>query len=316
MMGAFLGIDTSNYTTSAAIFISGEGVVLQKKKLLPVAKGEKGLRQSDAVFHHTAALPQLVEELFCGYEGSLSAVGVSCAPRDAEGSYMPCFLAGLNAAGCIAAAGRLPLYRFSHQAGHIAAALFSAGRLELVNETFIAFHISGGTTELLLVKPDAEKIFNMEIIGAALDLNAGQVIDRVGVTLGLDFPCGAQVDILARKSKRSFNIKPNVTQGSCNLSGLENKCKAMLANSESPEDISCYCIEYISATLEKMAEFARETYGILPLVFSGGVMSNSIIRQRFSEKYGALFAEPVFSSDNAAGIAVLANLCHHRRISE
>ena len=311
-MGAFLGIDTSNYTTSAAIFISGEGVVLQKKKLLPVNKGEKGLRQSDAVFHHTAALPQLVEELFGGYDGSLSAVGVSYAPRDAEGSYMPCFLAGINAAGCIAAAGRLPLYRFSHQAGHIAAALFSAGRLDLVDECFIAFHVSGGTTEVLFVKPDAEKIFKTEIIGAALDLNAGQVIDRVGVTLGLDFPCGAQLDMLAQKSKRSFNIKPKLTGGgSCNLSGLENKCKAMLANGESPEDISRYCIEYISATLEKMAEFTLETYGNLPLVFSGGVMSNSIIRQRFSEKYGAFFAEPAFSSDNAAGIAVLANLCHH-----
>ncbi len=312
-MGGYLGIDTSNYTTSAAVYKSVEEVVLQNRKLLPVGKGEKGLRQSDALFHHTVALPALVEEIFSGGTLDISAVGVSAFPRDTEGSYMPCFLAGLNAARCIAAAGNLPLYRFSHQAGHIAAAIYSAGKIHLIRECFIAFHFSGGTTEMLLVRADIEKILNIEIIGRTLDLNAGQAVDRIGLMLGLDFPCGPQFDKLALESKTDFSVKPIVTGGDCNLSGLENKCGTMFAGGESREDIAKYCIDYICAVLEKMARFALKKYGDLPLVFCGGVMSNSIIRQRISNEYGAIFAEPGFSSDNAAGIAVLAGIKSQRR---
>ena len=312
-MGSYLGIDISNYTTSAALFESGEGVVLQKKKLLPVNKGEKGLRQSDAVFHHTIILPQLVEELLALKTNDISAVGVSVSPRDAEGSYMPCFLAGVSAARCIAASCDIPLYSFSHQAGHVAAALYSADKLELLNNNFIAFHISGGTTEALLVLPDDKKIMKTEILCRTLDLNAGQAVDRIGVMLGLTFPCGSQVDKLAQNSTRSFRITPNVKDGNCNLSGLENQCADMFKKGESAEDICRYCIEYIATSLQKMTEFTLEKCGSLPLVFSGGVMANSIIRQRFSAKYGAFFAEPEFSSDNAAGVAVLASLSDSRR---
>jgi len=312
-MGAYLGIDTSNYTTSAAVYKSVEEVVLQNKKLLPVSKGEKGLRQSDAVFHHTVILPQLIEELLAGSEAGISAVGVSAYPREAEGSYMPCFLAGLNAARSIAAAAKLPLYCFSHQAGHIAAAIYSAGRLDLIHDRFIAFHISGGTTEMLLVTPDEKKIIHMDIIGRTLDLNAGQAVDRVGIMLGLDFPCGPQLDLLAQNSQISFGVKPAVSGGDCNLSGLENKCKTMFDGGENREDIAKYCLDYISSVLEKMVFYALDTYGDVPLVFCGGVMSNSIIRNKFSEEFGAVFADPGFSSDNAAGIAILAGLTGQRR---
>lgn len=313
MTGIYLGIDTSNYTTSAALYDCGEGVVLQKKMLLPVKKGEKGLRQSDAIFHHTVMLPVLMKQLMDGNKAVLSAVGVSFAPRDAEGSYMPCFLAGTSAAGCIGAAADIPVYRFSHQAGHIAAAIYSAGRLELLKEKFIAFHVSGGTTEVLLVEPDDNKIFNMRIICSTLDLNAGQAVDRAGVMLGLQFPCGIELEKLALQSSKTYRPDPVVKGGDCCLSGLENRCAAMFAAGGNAPDISLYCIEYIAAALVKMADFALETNGRLPLVFSGGVMSNSIIRRRLTAKFDACFAEPAFSSDNAAGVAVLANIRHRGR---
>ena len=95
-----LGIDTSNYATSLAVFDTNAGeVVCDCKKFLPVKAGQLGLRQSDALFHHTAALPDLLAEL--GTKADLTqigAVGVSAKPRPVEGSYMPCFLAGVNAA--------------------------------------------------------------------------------------------------------------------------------------------------------------------------------------------------------------------------
>jgi len=159
-MAVYLGIDTSNYTTSAAAFDDVSGCVFQKKMLLPVKSGERGLRQSDAVFHHTQQLWQVVSAVIdeCGKP---DFIGASYAPRDAEGSYMPCFTVGLNTAKCLSSALGVPLYEFSHQAGHVAAAVYSSGHIELFDREFIAFHVSGGTTEALLVRPDEEKLFKM-----------------------------------------------------------------------------------------------------------------------------------------------------------
>ena len=301
-----LGIDTSNYTTSCALYDSESGEVVQKKLLLPVKEGEKGLRQSDAVFHHTASLWPLIEELFAEKRVVPDAIGVSEKPRDAEGSYMPCFLVGVNAARCVAAAADKPVYGFSHQAGHIMAALYSADKPELSKEKFIAFHVSGGTTEMLLVSPDDERAFDIEIIGETLDLNGGQAVDRAGVMLGLRFPCGKELEKLALKSDKTFNPKICVKDGNCSLSGLENQCASMFRKGESPEDISRFCLDFIGKTVEKMTEFALGKYGNLPVVYAGGVMSNSIIRSRIESRFNAVFAKPEFSCDNAAGTAVLA----------
>lgn len=187
-----LGIDTSNYTTSVAIY-DGENILKNCKKLLPVKDGERGLRQSDAVFYHTNQLADVFDEAFDSFNGKLDAIAVSSRPRDVEGSYMPCFTVGVNSARILAKALKVPLYTVSHQAGHITAALYSAKKLELMNEKFIAFHVSGGTTEALLVQKGTENPLDIEIIAKTLDLNAGQLVDRVGVMLGLHFPCGAEL---------------------------------------------------------------------------------------------------------------------------
>ncbi len=302
-MGYFLGIDTSNYTTSCALYNSESGSVIQRKKLLPVKPGELGLRQSDAVFHHTVQLPELLADLFSDFTGKVDAVGVSYAPVRAEGSYMPCFLAGVNAATAAAVSNGVPLYKYSHQEGHLMAALYSAGKTELVGEKFLAFHVSGGTTQLLLV----DGALHTSLVAASSDLKAGQAVDRVGVMLGFPFPAGKYVDELARKSEKVYKINLKLKDGNCSLSGVENKCKAMYEQGEKPEDICRFCLDYIMTALYKMAVYAREKFGDLPILFSGGVMSNSIIKKQLTESLGAYFAEPEFSADNAAGIAFLAS---------
>ena len=197
-MSLILGIDTSNYTTSLAVVDTEHKTAIQSKKLLPVAEGALGLRQSDAVFHHTVQLPQLFEQLKCQCQLSdVTAVGVSVTPRSEEGSYMPCFLSGVSAATAFAMSGNLPIYRFSHQQGHIAAALFCTDKLELLNETFLAFHVSGGTTEAVIVTPDKDNICKTQLVATSLDLKAGQAVDRVGVAMGISFPAGKQLDELA-----------------------------------------------------------------------------------------------------------------------
>lgn len=312
-MPLYLGVDTSNYTTSLAVFDSGCMTCVQSKKLLPVSQGSLGLRQSDALFHHTVQFPCLFDKLAGECElDKVSAVGVSVTPRSEEGSYMPCFLAGLSAATAFSKANNLKLHRFSHQQGHIAAALFSTGKLELLDEEFLAFHVSGGTTEAVIVTPDNECICKTRLVASSLDLKAGQAVDRVGVAMGLQFPAGRELDILASSWDEKIKVKPVLKGADCSLSGVENKCKKMISDGEPKEKVARYCIEFICASLDSMAQKLIEEYGNMPIVFSGGVMSNSIISKKLTEKYGAYFAKPEFSCDNAVGTAVLAAIMENQ----
>ncbi len=303
-----LGIDTSNYTTSAALYDTETDDLIQSRRLLTVKEGELGLRQSDAVFQHTLNLPDMIDEVTKNLSRKIDRVAVSVSPRDEKGSYMPCFMAGKGAARMIADVTGAEIKYFSHQAGHIAAALYSADALELLRREFIAFHVSGGTTEAVKVTPCKEKVFSAEMIASSLDLKAGQAIDRTGNLLGLPFPSGMMLDKLSLESDRSYKIKPFMRDGNCSLSGLQNKCEKMKRDGESDADIAKFCIDYISQVLYEMTKNLTEKYPGLPLVYSGGVMSNTLIRKRFSEEFGAVFAAPGFSSDNAAGLSVLASL--------
>ncbi len=313
-MSYFLGIDTSNYTTSVALYNDETNEIKSLKKLLPVKSGEKGIRQSDAVFHHTVQLPDLIEELFNDFNGQIKAIGVSVKPCNEDGSYMPCFLTGISVARSLANAMKVPLYNLSHQDGHIVAALYSANQLNLINEDFLAFHISGGTSQALLVKP-SEIYFTTEKVADSLDLKAGQAVDRVGVMLGLDFPCGPELEKLANSSKNKLKkIKVFRRDGRFSLSGVENKCKKMLEDGETEEDISIYCLSYIYSALDDTVMELLAEYGDLPIVFSGGVMSNKIIRAELEKNYNCYFAEPQFSADNACGVAVLTSICDKRKV--
>ena len=171
-MAQILGIDTSNYTTSAALLDLETGEVHQEKQLLPVKAGEAGLRQSDAVFHHTRQLPELLERLrpFLA-ENPVCGVSVSTRPRNVDGSYMPCFLTGVGTARAVAAVTGVPLYETSHQVGHVLAALYSAGRLGACEKPFLAFHVSGGTTDSLYCEPDEQAALKITPCGTSLDLS-------------------------------------------------------------------------------------------------------------------------------------------------
>ncbi|MDQ5983385.1 MAG: tRNA N6-adenosine threonylcarbamoyltransferase [Eubacteriales bacterium SKADARSKE-1] len=306
-MNSYLGIDTSNYTTSAAIIFEN-GSLKHVKKLLPVKPGALGLRQNEAVFHHVNRLPEIIEELLRDEKLSMKAIGVSSKPRDEENSYMPCFTVGVSQAKILSSFLKVPYYEFSHQSGHIMAAIYSAKRFDLLNNKFLAFHVSGGTTEAVLVAPDAGKIISTKIVGETLDLTAGQLIDRVGLMLGLNFPAGAELEKLALNYNEKLAIKPCVKGTDCCLSGVQNICEKMRENGEEKNKIAKVCIEYVCDTLDKMCENLRLKYGNMPVLFSGGVMANSIMREKLSLKYKAIFAQAEFSSDNAAGIAVLTKM--------
>ena len=303
-MSVCLGLDTSNYTTSAAA-LGEAGEIAQEKKLLPVAPGAMGLRQSDAVFHHVRQLPELLEALRQRQTAEITAVAASDRPQQTEGSYMPCFLVGAGAARELGAALKVPVYFFTHQQGHVAAALLGADRTALAQEEFLAFHVSGGTTDALLVRPDPDTVLSCRVVARSLDLKAGQLVDRVGGLLGLPFPAGPALEILALRGAGSHRPKAVLRGADCHLSGVENQCMAMKARGEPPEEIARFCLLSILAALTGMAGELRRTLGPLPLVFAGGDMSNRLLRQALEERFGGCFAPPAFSADNAAGVAWL-----------
>lgn len=306
----FLGIDTSNYTTSAALCDRDGKVILNLKKLLPVKEGERGLRQSDALFAHTKNLPEIMGKLgeFLkehNPDRKIIAVGCSATPRSVEGSYMPCFLSGIAAAESICAVLSCEKHQFSHQDGHIMAALYSSGKTELLDlkEKFAAFHVSGGTTELLLVDPTEDRM-QVELIGGTQDMNAGQAIDRTGVMMGLKFPCGREMESLCGDIPYTKS-RVSVKGLECNLSGLENMTAKLYRETEDKALTSAFCFDFIADTLYKLTENLREQYGNLPVIFAGGVMSNKRIAKRLASLGNVYFSEPEFSADNAAGIALL-----------
>ena len=297
-----IGIDTSNYTTSIACFDGVGGV--NCSKLLPVKQGELGLRQSDAVFAHIKSLPELSGRRFSDTEGpQITAVGVSTRPRAVEGSYMPGFMVGYSHAKLLSDTLGVPLVEVSHQQGHVAASLWSAGHLELMQEPHLAWHLSGGTTELLLVEPDGRNV-KCTKIGGTTDISAGQLIDRTGQLLQLPFPSGKHIDALSKEAsmKETFQVKCPGMEFS--LSGVQNKVQQFHEKNGIPAETAAYALRCVAVAVFRATQNALKAYPGMRVVFSGGVASNSMLREVISP-LDPIFSQPQYSTDNAMGVAVL-----------
>ncbi len=343
MSSLYLGIDTSNYKTSVAV-VDGSRTVFEKSEYLEVEHGSRGLRQSEAFFRHSNRLPSYIEEMCRSVDvAEICAAGVSTRPRRVEGSYMPCFLAGINAAREISSVLGIPLYEFSHQEGHAAAVIEDSNDLlqeqagvrntaaqlnsnKNISGKTALFHLSGGTTEYLICEPDDEG-YSLEIAGGTKDISIGQLIDRTGVAMGYPFPAGAYLDDLAesyysmhgRVKPGFFRIK--YSEGTFNLSGIETKVLRSI-DETLPEDypFAAYSIfERTAELLAASAQFIHEKYSIDTVYMAGGVSASSYIRKSISEKLtgtdglSVKFGDPVLSGDNAVGTARLARRIHNKR---
>ena len=299
-----IGIDTSNYTTSVAFFDGKDG--LNCSRLLPVRQGELGLRQSDAVFAHIKSLPELSGRLFSDAQvGEITAVGVSTRPRAVDGSYMPCFMVGYSHAKMMADMLRVPLIEVSHQQGHVAASLWSAGHLELMDQPHLAWHLSGGTTELLLVEPEGKNV-KCTKIGGTTDISAGQLIDRTGQLLELPFPSGKHIDALSKEAQMKDIFKVKCPGLEFSLSGVQNKVQQFHEKHGIPAETAAYALRCVAKAVYQATENALKQYPGYRVVFSGGVASNSMLRE-LTAPLNPIYSQPQFSTDNAMGVAVLAH---------
>lgn len=300
-----LAVDTSCYTTSMCLIEVNTGRILfELNTLLKVKPGERGLRQSEGFFQHVNQLTASFDALCQKFDAKLiKAVVASERPRPVEGSYMPVFSAGVQFCTNLANALSIPFFKTSHQEGHLMAAMKTSG-LDDVDGYFYGLHLSGGTTEILMAKKTSLG-FEIDMIGGTLDLNFGQLIDRVGVKMGLDFPAGREMDEMAVRVNHDdrFKLKFKDTLN-FNLSGLENKYVDMLGS----HDIAYICrhlFNTIGAILHAILSDLPEQ---LPIILSGGVASNSIVKcilQNGLPNRLLYFALPEYSRDNAYGVAEL-----------
>lgn len=307
----YMGIDTSNYTTSIAIIDEMDRVVLDLRRVLKVDKGKKGLRQQEAVFQHINNLPELVDTMSKTIDfNDIHSISCSYKPRNIVESYMPVFKVGKGQAVVISRILKTNFYEFSHQEGHIGAGIIY-NSLKNSNR-FLGLHISGGTTELLIVNKHNGN-FNIEIIGGTLDISVGQLIDRIGVEIGLVFPCGKEMDNI---SKRGCTLKLNIpisikNETWFNISGMENYFKRLLINeSYSKEDILATIFDVVSSYLLEIIIKGSRIYGINDILITGGVSANSIIRETLkktliNENITSYFPNIQLCTDNAVGIAYL-----------
>ncbi len=304
-----IGFDTSCYTTSIAAISLDKEVILNKKILLKVKKDSKGLRQSEAVFQHVNNLGELgnsINETLKKY--NIIGVCASSKPRPLDNSYMPVFTVGCNFAKLISSINNCSYFETSHQENHIEASLF---RNELKNKKrFLAVHMSGGTTEILLVNKKLDG-YNIEIVGGSLDVSFGQLVDRIGVNLGYDFPCGKYIDEDAIKCdiKIKEGLKTSVKEGYMNLSGIENQINKVL-NDYSKEYISKLLLDTLVRCMYKSLSYICKKYEIDEVLFAGGVSASKYISKELKNKLKkdrviTYFTENKYATDNALGCAII-----------
>lgn len=302
-----LGFDTSNYTSSIAWTDGREDKSV--RQILSVKEGERGIRQSEGVFQHMKLVPELFEELSSQVDmNGVTAIGVSTRPRNVEGSYMPVFLAGEGYARCVSASLGVPVFRFSHQDGHVMAGIYSCGEFELLDGDFLSVHLSGGTTEILKSRYEGHN-FVHEIIGGTKDISAGQFIDRIGVKLGMSFPAGKELERLALTARGSERLPVSADGAYVSFSGVETKASRMTENVRE-SNLALGVIENVRDTLTRAINNAIKETNVRRILIVGGVASNSIIRDGFLNNLDGrvYFAKKEYSTDNAVGTAYLAYL--------
>ena len=302
-----LGIDTSNYKTSIAVVGSNDEIILDLRRFLDVKKGERGLRQQEAFFQHVVRLPEMIESCLKEIDkDKIQVISVSDKPRPVDSSYMPCFMAGVSFGKVLAEALDVPLRFYSHQEGHIMAAKRFTELKE--RDDFVCFHFSGGTTEAIRVK-------DLEILGGTKDISYGQLIDRIGVAMGMGFPAGEEMDELAiRASEKGMSREDKLPQiktdfSFVNLSGIETAALKLLKE-ESPETVSFQLFNKIGKSMIGIMDNINKEEGIKDFLFSGGVSESRILRGYLKDtpkkgNYNIHFSENNLSSDNAIGIAFL-----------
>lgn len=186
------------------------------------------------------------------------------------------------------------------------AAMMDAG----IDETkpFLALHLSGGTTEILLSEEG-----KLTLLGGSLDLHAGQLVDRTGVRLHMPFPAGPSLEKLAMEGRAQGLIGVSIKGVSCNMAGAENKVTRWIEGGDMPKaQIAAEVFDFLCRSILRMIAAAGEQTGARQALLAGGVASSTLLRDMLLERAKKTrlgcklcFARPELSGDNAVGVALL-----------
>ncbi len=240
----------------------------------------------------------------------------------------PALWVGINFAKALAIAWDIPVLPINHMEGHIFISLFDGTNLSPVTFPMLALLISGGHTELVLMKDWHE----YALIGATRDDAVGEAFDKVARMLGLPYPGGPQISRLAEEA-RAAQVVPSITLPrpmltadtyDFSFSGLKTAVLYALPKKSdvAPEDLSAkvrkeVALEFENAAAEVLVAKTRraiETYGVQTLILGGGVSANTHIRRSFTTLFKTEYndrtlylPDPKLTTDNALMIALAAH---------
>ncbi len=315
-----LGIETSCDETAASIVKNGKEIVANVvASQIESHKRFGGVVPEIASRHHVEQVTIVLEEVMAKANMSfqdLDAIAVTEGP-----GLVGALLIGVNAAKALSFAHQIPLVGVHHIAGHIYAN-------QLVDELqfpCLALVVSGGHTELVLMKEHG----SFEVIGETLDDAAGEAYDKVARTMGLPYPGGPHIDRLAHEGEPTIKLpRAWLEEGSYHFSfsGLKSAVINTLHNASqkdeiiAPENLAASFQASVIEVLVGKTLKAAEAYGVKQVVLAGGVAANKGLREALTTAFTKLpdvkvIVPPLsLCTDNAAMIAAAGTIAFERGI--
>lgn len=313
-----LGIETSCDETAASVVRNGTDIVSNVvASQIESHKRFGGVVPEIASRHHVEQMTIVVEEALEQAEvtmDEIDAIAVTEGP-----GLVGALIIGVNAAKAIAFAHQKPLIGVHHIAGHI----YANRLIEEMQFPLLSLVVSGGHTELVLMK----KHGSFEVIGETRDDAAGEAYDKVARTLGLPYPGGPHIDKLAHEGTSSVKLpRAWLEEGSYDFSfsGLKSAVINTLHNAEQRgeeidvKDLAASFQESVVEVLTEKTKRAVEEYGVKQLLLAGGVAANKGLRARLTEMFGEredleLVIPPLsLCTDNAAMIAAAGTVMYEQ----
>ncbi|UKN02626.1 tRNA (adenosine(37)-N6)-threonylcarbamoyltransferase complex transferase subunit TsaD [Paracrocinitomix mangrovi] len=308
-----LGIESSCDDTSAAILKNG-------KMLSNIVAGQKvheefgGVVPELASRAHQQNIIPVVDTAIkrAGIEkNQINAIAFTRGP-----GLLGSLLVGVSFAKSFGQALNVPLIDVNHMQAHILAHFIKTGANEIPQFPFICLTVSGGHTQIVLVKD----YFDMEILGETLDDAAGEAFDKAAKLLGLPYPGGPLVDKYAKEGDpHRFEFPIASIKGyDYSFSGLKTALLYFLKKEveQDPnfieDNLNDICASFqhtIIKTLFNKLIKACNKYQINQVAIAGGVSANSLLRSELErigkEKNWKTFIPPFeFCTDNAGMIAI------------
>ena len=304
-----LSIESSCDETSIAIIKNGnECIYMNVSTQMDTHALYGGVVPEIASRMHTEAITLVLEDVLTKSNmkiEDMDAIAVTYAP-----GLMGSLLVGVEFAKTLSFLYDIPLIAVNHMAGHI----YANNLTSKLEYPLIALVVSGGHTNIVLMKDDYE----FEVLGKTLDDAIGEAFDKVARVLGLKYPGGPNVEKLALDGKNTYKLgNVHVDNYDLSYSGLKSSVinlvhhETQRGNEIRKSDLACTFQEIAIKQLVDKTKKALQDYDIKNLIVAGGVSANKYLRSELIKLCNELnvnlsIPEFKYCTDNAAMIGAAA----------